>query len=55
MSSCTRAGLWSIPDAARESGSDEQIPPTFERTAAALDTRIGFLIEAIKAARQEVT
>jgi ArsR family transcriptional regulator, arsenate/arsenite/antimonite-responsive transcriptional repressor / arsenate reductase (thioredoxin) len=46
---------WSIPDPAREPGSDEQTLPAFERTAAELETRIGFLIEAIKATRQEVT
>ncbi len=38
---------WSIPDPAREG-----TPPAFERTAAELETRIGFLIAAI---RQEVT
>jgi protein-tyrosine-phosphatase len=46
---------WSIPDPAREAGSDEETLPAFERTAAELCTRIGFLIEAIKAATQEVT
>jgi ArsR family transcriptional regulator, arsenate/arsenite/antimonite-responsive transcriptional repressor / arsenate reductase (thioredoxin) len=39
---------WSIPDPAREPGSDEEILPAFERTAAELDTRIAFLIEAIE-------
>jgi protein-tyrosine-phosphatase len=39
---------WSIPDPAREPGSDEQILPAFERTAAELRTRIGFLLEAIE-------
>jgi protein-tyrosine-phosphatase/DNA-binding transcriptional ArsR family regulator len=34
---------WSIPDPAREGAL-----PAFERTAAELETRIGFLIEAIK-------
>src|SRR5215208_6615329 len=38
---------WSIPDPAREPGSDEQTLPAFERTAGELCTRIGFLIEAI--------
>ena len=38
---------WSIPDPAREGTL-----PAFERTAAELETRIGFLIAAI---RQEVT
>jgi len=39
---------WSIPDPARESGSDEETLPAFERTATELRTRIGFLIEAIE-------
>jgi protein-tyrosine-phosphatase len=46
---------WSIPDPAREPGSDEETLPAFERTAAELETRIGFLIGAINATRQEVT
>jgi ArsR family transcriptional regulator, arsenate/arsenite/antimonite-responsive transcriptional repressor / arsenate reductase (thioredoxin) len=46
---------WSIPDPAREHGIDEQTLPAFERTATELETRIGFLIEAINATRQEVT
>jgi ArsR family transcriptional regulator, arsenate/arsenite/antimonite-responsive transcriptional repressor / arsenate reductase (thioredoxin) len=46
---------WSIPDPAREPGPDTETLPAFERTAAELETRIGFLIEAIKATRQEVT
>jgi hypothetical protein len=39
---------WSIPDPARVPGSDEETLPAFERTAAELSTRIGFLIEAIE-------
>ena len=39
---------WSIPDPGREPGSDEATLPAFERTAAELCTRIGFLIEAIE-------
>jgi ArsR family transcriptional regulator, arsenate/arsenite/antimonite-responsive transcriptional repressor / arsenate reductase (thioredoxin) len=39
---------WSIPDPAREPGSDAQTLPAFERTASELCTRIGFLIEAIE-------
>ncbi len=39
---------WSIPDPAREPGSDEEKLPAFERTADELGTRIGFLIEAIE-------
>jgi ArsR family transcriptional regulator, arsenate/arsenite/antimonite-responsive transcriptional repressor / arsenate reductase (thioredoxin) len=46
---------WSIPDPAREPGPDAETLPAFERTAAELETRIGFLIEAIQATRQEVT
>jgi protein-tyrosine-phosphatase/DNA-binding transcriptional ArsR family regulator len=39
---------WSIRDPAREPGTDEQTRPAFERTAAELETRVGFLLEAIK-------
>jgi protein-tyrosine-phosphatase len=39
---------WSIRDPAREPGTDEQTLPAFERTAAELATRIGFLLEAIE-------
>jgi ArsR family transcriptional regulator, arsenate/arsenite/antimonite-responsive transcriptional repressor / arsenate reductase (thioredoxin) len=39
---------WSIPDPAREPGSDEDTLPAFERTASELCTRIGFLIAAIE-------
>ena len=48
---------WSIPDPAREPGSDEETLPAFERTAAELCTRIGFFIEAIeqKTTSHEVT
>ena len=46
---------WSVPDPAREPGSDEATLPAFERTAAEVEIRVGFLIEAIKATRQEVT
>ena len=38
---------WSIADPARALGSDEETLPAFERTAAELSTRIGFLIEVI--------
>ncbi|MDX6645892.1 MAG: ArsR family transcriptional regulator, arsenate/arsenite/antimonite-responsive transcriptional, partial [Miltoncostaeaceae bacterium] len=38
---------WSIRDPAREPGTDEQTLPAFERTAAELEMRIGFLLEAI--------
>ena len=46
---------WSIPDPAREPGSDEDTLPAFERTATELESRLGFLIGAINATRQEVT
>src|SRR4051812_5293977 len=48
---------WSIPDPAREPGSDEETLPAFERTAMELGTRIGFLIKAIEqtSTSQEVT
>jgi ArsR family transcriptional regulator, arsenate/arsenite/antimonite-responsive transcriptional repressor / arsenate reductase (thioredoxin) len=39
---------WSIPDPAREPGSDEETLPAFERTASELCTRIGFLIKTIE-------
>jgi ArsR family transcriptional regulator, arsenate/arsenite/antimonite-responsive transcriptional repressor / arsenate reductase (thioredoxin) len=39
---------WSIPDPAREPGSDEATLPAFERIASELCARIGFLIEAIE-------
>ena len=45
---------WSIPDPAREPGTDEETLPAFERTADELETRIRFLVGAIKATRQEV-
>jgi protein-tyrosine-phosphatase/DNA-binding transcriptional ArsR family regulator len=39
---------WSIPDPAREPGSDDDTLPAFERTARELSTRISFLITAIE-------
>jgi protein-tyrosine-phosphatase len=39
---------WSIPDPAREPGSDAETLPAFERAATELCARIGFLIEAIR-------
>jgi protein-tyrosine-phosphatase/DNA-binding transcriptional ArsR family regulator len=38
---------WSIPDPTREGGSDIETYPAFERTAAELQTRIGFLLQQI--------
>jgi protein-tyrosine-phosphatase/DNA-binding transcriptional ArsR family regulator len=46
---------WSIPDPAREPGPDDATLPSFEATAAELEIRVGFLIEAIKATSQEVS
>jgi ArsR family transcriptional regulator, arsenate/arsenite/antimonite-responsive transcriptional repressor / arsenate reductase (thioredoxin) len=46
---------WSIPDPSREPGPDEATLPAFEGTAAELETRIGFLIEAIHATKMEVS
>src|SRR5215207_7197855 len=39
---------WSVRDPAREPGTDDETLPAFERTAAELETRIGFLLEEIK-------
>ena len=48
---------WSIPDPAREPGSDEETLPAFERVASELCTRVGLLIAAIEhtTTDQEVT
>jgi protein-tyrosine-phosphatase len=45
---------WSVPDPAREPGSDRETLPAFERTAVEVETRVRFLIEAINATTQEV-
>src|SRR5829696_118765 len=39
---------WSVRDPAREPGTDDETLPAFERTAVELETRIGFLLEAIR-------
>jgi protein-tyrosine-phosphatase len=39
---------WSVPDPAREPGTDEEVLLAFERTATELCTRTGFLIVAIE-------
>jgi protein-tyrosine-phosphatase/DNA-binding transcriptional ArsR family regulator len=39
---------WSVRDPAREPGNDDETLPAFERTAAELETRISFLLGAIK-------
>jgi len=41
---------WSIPDPAAPGGTDEDTYPAFERMAAELETRIGFLLATIGAA-----
>jgi hypothetical protein len=46
---------WSIPDPAREPGTEEETLPAFERAAVELETRIGFLVNAINATSGEVT
>ena len=48
---------WSIPDPAREPGTDEETLPAFDRTATELSARIDFLIELIEQTltNQEVT
>ena len=38
---------WSIPDPAANRADDEAIYPAFQRTAAELDTRIGFLLAVL--------
>jgi ArsR family transcriptional regulator, arsenate/arsenite/antimonite-responsive transcriptional repressor / arsenate reductase (thioredoxin) len=38
---------WSVRDPAREPGSDAETLPAFKRTAAELETRIDFLLDAI--------
>jgi protein-tyrosine-phosphatase len=38
---------WSIPDPTAEGGSGTDTYPAFERTAAELETRIGFLLQLI--------
>ena len=39
---------WSVRDPAREPGTDDETVPAFERTAAELAMRIGFLLETIE-------
>jgi protein-tyrosine-phosphatase len=39
---------WSVRDPAHEPGTDDECLPAFERTAAELETRIGFLLETIE-------
>ncbi|HEV2812192.1 MAG TPA: ArsR family transcriptional regulator [Solirubrobacteraceae bacterium] len=39
---------WSLRDPAREPGTDDATLPAFERTAAELESRIGFLLDAIR-------
>jgi len=44
---------WSVPDPGAEPGSDEQTLPAFERTAAELEARIGFLLARINQTNSE--
>ena len=48
---------WSVRDPAGEPGTEQQTLPAFERTAAELEMRIGFLLAAIKQStgNEEVT
>jgi protein-tyrosine-phosphatase/DNA-binding transcriptional ArsR family regulator len=48
---------WSVRDPAREPGTAKQTLPAFERAAAELEVRIGFLLETIKhsTGNEEVT
>jgi protein-tyrosine-phosphatase len=39
---------WSIPDPTRDAGTDDETYPAFQRTAAELATRIGFLLQLIE-------
>jgi hypothetical protein len=39
---------WSVRDPAREPGADDETLPAFQRTAAELEARIGFLLAAIE-------
>ena len=43
---------WSIPDPAAAGEGDEASYPAFQRTAAELDTRVGFLLAALGTPRQ---
>jgi protein-tyrosine-phosphatase/DNA-binding transcriptional ArsR family regulator len=44
---------WSVRDPAREPGTDNETLPAFERTAAELEMRIGFLLAAIERSTNE--
>jgi len=46
---------WSIPDPAAVAGTDQDTYPAFQRMAAELETRIGFLLAAISAAPEQVS
>jgi ArsR family transcriptional regulator, arsenate/arsenite/antimonite-responsive transcriptional repressor / arsenate reductase (thioredoxin) len=43
---------WSIADPTREGGTDTETYQAFERTAAELETRIGFLVQLIDSTHQ---
>ena len=48
---------WSVRDPAGEPGTDDETLPAFERTAAELETRVGFLLAAMRdrTGHEEVT
>jgi protein-tyrosine-phosphatase/DNA-binding transcriptional ArsR family regulator len=46
---------WSIPDPAASGGADQDTYPAFQRMAAELQTRIGFLLGAVSAASARVS
>ena len=46
---------WSIPDPAAAGGSDEDTYPAFQRMAAEMDRRIGFLLAALSARSAHVS
>jgi protein-tyrosine-phosphatase len=46
---------WSIPDPAASGGTDEDTYPAFQRMAAELETRIGFLLAVIGAASAQAS
>ena len=46
---------WSIPDPAAAGGTDQDTYPAFQRMAAELETRIGFLLAAVSAAPARVS
>jgi protein-tyrosine-phosphatase/DNA-binding transcriptional ArsR family regulator len=43
---------WSLPDPGREPGTDDETLAAFERVAAELETRIGFLLAAVRRSKE---